>query len=289
MTRRPVRARSDARRAVADRRSARRHRLRRAGELLLRQQARRRVHAAHRGYRSRAQHARVRSARSSRRCAGCGLDWDEGPDVGGPHGPYRQSERTRDLSRICRRAARRAVTRFSCFCTPERLEEMREAQRAAGQPPRYDGLCLHLTPPRSRAPRAAGEPYVVRHEGPARGRRASSTICGAVTIEFECDDRRHAGADEVGRPADLSSRQRRRRPPDGDHARDSRRRVAVVGAQAPAAVPVLRLGAAAADAPAAAAQSRQEQAQQTQESDRHPVLPARWAICPRRCSTFSGC
>ncbi len=70
-----------------------------------------------------------------------GLAWDEGPDVGGPHGPYRQSER----SAIYRRYADELLAKgdaFRCFCTPERLEAMRAAQRAAGQPQKYDGHCL---------------------------------------------------------------------------------------------------------------------------------------------------
>src|SRR5579863_3314518 len=57
----------------------------------------------------------------------CGLTWDEGPDVGGPYGPYRQSER----SEIYRRYADELLDAghaFKCFCTPQRLEEMRVAQ-----------------------------------------------------------------------------------------------------------------------------------------------------------------
>ena len=93
----------------------------------------------------------------------CGLDWDEGPDVGGPHGPYRQSER----SAIYREYAEKLLASghaFKCFCTPQRLEEMRVAQRAAGQPSRYDGLCLHLF--------AGGESRVARPP-------ASRTSCGS--------------------------------------------------------------------------------------------------------------
>jgi glutamyl-tRNA synthetase len=97
-----------------------------------------------------------------------GLTWDEGPDVGGPHGPYRQSER----SAIYREYADRLLAAghaFKCFCTPQRLEEMREAQRAAKQPPRYDGHCLHLTPDEIAEKEAAGLPYVVRLKVPDDG------------------------------------------------------------------------------------------------------------------------
>ena len=83
--------RASRRRRPAIRTSARR--LRRARQLLLRQEARRRVRPAHRGYRSGAQHRRER-ARHPRGAALVRSRWDEGPDVGGPHGPYRQSERS---------------------------------------------------------------------------------------------------------------------------------------------------------------------------------------------------
>src|SRR3954470_12592892 len=69
-----------------------------------------------------------------------GLDWDEGPDLGGLHPPYRQSER---LERY-RRSARDPISRglaYYCFCTPAELEDERAAALAAGQPPRYGGRC----------------------------------------------------------------------------------------------------------------------------------------------------
>ncbi len=113
----------------------------------------------------------------------CGLAWDEGPDVGGPHGPYRQSER----SSIYREYAAALLAKgdaFKCFCTPQRLEEMRVAQRAAGQPSRYDGRCLTLTPEEIARRESAGEPYVVRLRVPESG-LASSRISGADPIEFD--------------------------------------------------------------------------------------------------------
>ncbi len=72
-----------------------------------------------------------------------GLDWDEGPDVGGPQAPYAQSEREdfyRDLFATLERAGRV----YPCYCTPEELELSRKLQRMAGQPPRYAGTCRHL-------------------------------------------------------------------------------------------------------------------------------------------------
>ncbi|HEY5348708.1 MAG TPA: glutamate--tRNA ligase [Candidatus Lustribacter sp.] len=97
-----------------------------------------------------------------------GLGWDEGPDIGGPHGPYRQSER----SEIYRRYITQLLDdghAFKCFCTPARLEEMRVAQRAAGQPSRYDGLCLTYAPEEVARLQAQGRPFVVRLRVPDSG------------------------------------------------------------------------------------------------------------------------
>ncbi|MBV9324109.1 MAG: glutamate--tRNA ligase [Chloroflexi bacterium] len=73
-----------------------------------------------------------------------GLDWDEGPDKGGPKGPYRQSERLP----IYRQAAERLLAEghaYYCWCSPERLQEMRAVQTANKQPPGYDRLCVGKT------------------------------------------------------------------------------------------------------------------------------------------------
>jgi glutamyl-tRNA synthetase len=75
-----------------------------------------------------------------------GLTWSEGPDVGGPYGPYRQSER-KDLYRPFVDKMLDNGGAFHCFCTPARLESMRETQRAAGKPPGYDGLWRRKSPP----------------------------------------------------------------------------------------------------------------------------------------------
>jgi glutamyl-tRNA synthetase len=97
-----------------------------------------------------------------------GLSWDEGPDVGGPHGPYRQSERSEIYKKYVRQLLDQGDA-FKCFCTPERLEDMRVAQQAAGLPPRYDGLCLTYSPEEIARREAAGERYVVRMKVPDAG------------------------------------------------------------------------------------------------------------------------
>jgi glutamyl-tRNA synthetase len=97
-----------------------------------------------------------------------GLTWDEGPEIGGPHGPYRQSER----GAIYREHADRLLrdgNAFRCFCTSERLDEMRIQQRAAGRNAGYDGLCLRLPETEVQARLVAGEPYVVRLKVPDHG------------------------------------------------------------------------------------------------------------------------
>lgn len=97
-----------------------------------------------------------------------GLEWDEGPDVGGPHGPYRQSERTAlYLEHVDVLLA--AGHAFRCFCTAERLAEVRAAQMAEGRTARYDGHCVGLDPAEVERRLAAGEPSVVRMKVPDEG------------------------------------------------------------------------------------------------------------------------
>jgi glutamyl-tRNA synthetase len=97
-----------------------------------------------------------------------GLAWDEGPDNGGPFGPYRQSERSSIYKTYVDRLLDEGFA-FRCFCTPERLDAMRAAQRAAKQPQKYDGHCLDLTPDAALARAEAGEPFVVRMKVPDAG------------------------------------------------------------------------------------------------------------------------
>ncbi len=73
-----------------------------------------------------------------------GIEWDEGPDVGGEYGPYRQSERASYYEPLVEQLLEEDKA-YKCYCTPEELEAEREAQRAAGQMPQYSGKCAHLT------------------------------------------------------------------------------------------------------------------------------------------------
>jgi glutamyl-tRNA synthetase len=97
-----------------------------------------------------------------------GVTWDEGPDIGGPHGPYRQSDRL-DIYRSYVDVLLDQGHAFKCFCTPERLEAMRREQQRAGLPPGYDGHCLSLSERESEANEAAGKHYTIRMKVPREG------------------------------------------------------------------------------------------------------------------------
>ncbi len=94
-----------------------------------------------------------------------GLSWDEGPDIGGPHAPYTQTQRL-DLYRQHIQKLIDLGGAYYCFCSPQRLEEMRAAQKAAKTVPKYDRHCLSLTPDQVKEKIAAGVPYVVRLKMP---------------------------------------------------------------------------------------------------------------------------
>ncbi len=96
-----------------------------------------------------------------------GLQWDEGPDIGGAFGPYRQSERS-DIYRTHVQLLLDSGDAYRCFCTAERLDHVREEQRARKETARYDGFCRHLDPHESDA-RAVNEPHVVRLKFPQGG------------------------------------------------------------------------------------------------------------------------
>ncbi|MEW6569222.1 MAG: glutamate--tRNA ligase [Chloroflexota bacterium] len=112
-----------------------------------------------------------------------GIEWDEGPDVGGPCGPYRQSER----GEIYRQHAEELVRRghaYYCFCSSERLAQVRQEQQRRKEPPRYDGLCRALSPEQARARIDAGEPHVVRFRTPKEGATtAVDLLRGPISVE----------------------------------------------------------------------------------------------------------
>lgn len=96
-----------------------------------------------------------------------GLDWDEGPDAGGPHGPYRQSERAEIYGKHARRLEEGGKA-YPCYCTLEELEERKGQALAAGRTPVYDGTCRRLTAEERRAREAEGRRPALRFEVPQR-------------------------------------------------------------------------------------------------------------------------
>ena len=97
-----------------------------------------------------------------------GLDWDEGPNVGGPHGPYRQSER-RELYQNHIQQLLDQGDAFHCFCTKARLDEVRAEQQKNKQTTRYDGHCAQLPAAEVAARLDSGEEHVVRMQVPSLG------------------------------------------------------------------------------------------------------------------------
>jgi len=113
-----------------------------------------------------------------------GLNWDEGPDCGGDYGPYRQSER----GEIYREHTQRLLDEghaFRCFCTPERLDELRKTQMAAQQTLGYDGHCVHLEQAEISSRLERGVPHVVRMKVPREGVcRVQDLLRGSIEIEW---------------------------------------------------------------------------------------------------------
>jgi glutamyl-tRNA synthetase len=112
-----------------------------------------------------------------------GIQWDEGPDIGGAYGPYRQSERLDHYGEAARELIRTGHA-YYCFCSVERLAQVRQAQQRSKQPPHYDGLCRRIAPDEAEARVAAGEPHVVRFKTPKEGSTtAVDLLRGPITVE----------------------------------------------------------------------------------------------------------
>jgi nondiscriminating glutamyl-tRNA synthetase len=94
-----------------------------------------------------------------------GLDWDEGPDVEGPHGPYRQSERLHLYASYANELIANGHA-YYCFCSPQKLDTDRREMLASGKPPRYAGTCRELSREDARARMEAGERPVIRFKVP---------------------------------------------------------------------------------------------------------------------------
>jgi glutamyl-tRNA synthetase len=112
-----------------------------------------------------------------------GLQWDEGPDVGGPFAPYRQSER----KAIYQEYARKLIATdhaYYCFCSHQRLDFVRQEQQKRKELPHYDGTCRVLDPVESAVRVASGEPHVIRFKSPLEGTTTVvDAMRGPITVE----------------------------------------------------------------------------------------------------------
>lgn len=114
-----------------------------------------------------------------------GINWDEGPEVGGDYGPYYQSERFDIYRKYCQQLVDEGKA-YYCFCTPEELEAQREKQRQAKQPFRYARTCRDLTPEEVKARIDAGASYSIRLKIPAEGSVVvHDLIHGDVTFNMD--------------------------------------------------------------------------------------------------------
>jgi len=97
-----------------------------------------------------------------------GLNWDEGPDIGGPYGPYIQSERKKNYQFYAKQLIDEHKA-YYCFCQDERLKLLKEKAARAKRPYKYDGHCLKLSNDEVENKIAAGEEYVIRFKMPRQG------------------------------------------------------------------------------------------------------------------------
>lgn len=112
-----------------------------------------------------------------------GMDWDEGPDVGGDFGPYVQSAR-KDLYLPYAEQLVKEGKAYYCFCTEEELQQRREEAVARGETFKYDKHCLSLSPEEIKRRIAAGEPYVIRQNVPTQGEASfDDVLYGHISVD----------------------------------------------------------------------------------------------------------
>lgn len=117
-----------------------------------------------------------------------GLEWDEGSDIGGEFGPYRQSERLEIYQEYIEKLIDDGAA-YYCFCTSERLQQVRELQKKRKEPPHYDGQCRNLSTGEARQRLAAGENAVVRFKVPDAGQTTGVDLLrGEITVDNDSID-----------------------------------------------------------------------------------------------------
>ncbi len=112
-----------------------------------------------------------------------GLNWDEGPDVGGPVGPYIQSERMGLFKQYAEELVAKGEA-YYCFCDKDRLTELKAVQEASGVNPMYDRHCRNLSKEEIEEKLAAGIPYVIRQKIPETGTTTfHDELYGDITVD----------------------------------------------------------------------------------------------------------
>lgn len=112
----------------------------------------------------------------------CGMEWDEGPDVGGDYGPYVQSDRKDMYLPYAKELVEKGAA-YYCFCTKEELDERRAAAEAKGEVFKYDKHCMHLSKEEVQQKLDAGVPYVIRLNCPTEGESTyDDVVFGKLTF-----------------------------------------------------------------------------------------------------------
>ena len=112
-----------------------------------------------------------------------GIEWDEGPLKGGPYGPYRQSERKEIYQKYARQLIEKGWA-YYCFCSPERLKQIREEMQKQKQLPHYDGSCRIIALEEAEKRIENGEPYVIRFKTPKEGKtNVNDLLRGEITFD----------------------------------------------------------------------------------------------------------
>ncbi|MCU0278559.1 MAG: glutamate--tRNA ligase [Candidatus Nanopelagicales bacterium] len=112
------------------------------------------------------------------------LDWDEGPEIGGPHEPYRQSQRLESYAVVAQRLLDEGKA-YRCYCTPEELEARREIARREKRQPGYEGTCRNLTAEQVAAYEAQGRKAVIRVRMPDHDWQWDDLVRGPIHVRDE--------------------------------------------------------------------------------------------------------
>lgn len=113
-----------------------------------------------------------------------GLDWDEGPDIGGPYGPYRQMERLDIYEKYLKKLLDEGLA-YYCFCSEDELEAERQYRSSQGQAPIYSGKCRNLSKEEAENNIKGGKPYIIRFKTPARKIVVDDIIKGKIEFDAE--------------------------------------------------------------------------------------------------------